>query len=172
MALWLPTNLSSGTLAGWYFLRDATGTLADGAKITQSGGSVSQWSDSSGANRHLVQATGSDQGAYSSAGLSTGHPGITFTGGSQGMRTATGMSYPSGIANIFVIGKTSNVSGGRIVSFIKSGGADYDSTGMILRASGPTQIVYENNGYTSYHDFSASAPILWEGYATSSSQAW
>jgi hypothetical protein len=58
-ALWTPAALGTDLVA-WYDASDA-------ATVTQAAGAVSQISDKSGNGRHMVQATGSLQGAYTTA---------------------------------------------------------------------------------------------------------
>jgi hypothetical protein len=69
-AAWVPTSLSG--LLGWWDSQDA-------ASITQSGGAVSQWNDKSGNGKHVVQATGANQPAYSATGMDGSRPAISVT---------------------------------------------------------------------------------------------
>jgi hypothetical protein len=65
--LWTP---AATTTALW---ADA----ADASTITESGGLMSQWSDKSGSNRHLLQPTVSDQPTYSTSAWN-GSPAVLF----------------------------------------------------------------------------------------------
>lgn len=67
-----PSN--AGPLAAWY--RSDQG-------ITQSGGTVSQWSDLSGNARHLTQATSANQPAYGAISGANSLPGLTFANASS-----------------------------------------------------------------------------------------
>lgn len=52
---------------------------SDSSTITLNGSTVSQWSDKSGNNRHVSQATAANQPTYTAGGLN-GKPVLTYTG--------------------------------------------------------------------------------------------
>lgn len=78
--------ISALTPAAWY--RNATG-------VTSSGGFASQWDDYSGNTRHLVQATGTNQPAYS-AGV------FTFDGADNFMKVTGGFTFNQPVTIYFV----------------------------------------------------------------------
>lgn len=89
-ALWTPAQL---TTALWL---DA----ADTSTITQSGGTVSQWNDKSGNNRHVSQAISSRQPAYSTTGLNS-KPTIDFDGTDDFLKNAA--FQPAGAISCFLV---------------------------------------------------------------------
>lgn len=90
VAAWSP--LDEETVVAWY--RKATG-------ITLNGSNVSQWSDQTTNNRHMVQATANEQPAYS-AGILTFDP-TTYT---QNLQTTGQIS----LSGTFTIGFRANPS--------------------------------------------------------------
>lgn len=79
-AAWTPAALGAD-LALWLDADDASTITLQGGGGTGPGGSdhVSQWSDKSGNDNHVVQATASSQPIYTTAGLN-GRPVLTFSG--------------------------------------------------------------------------------------------
>lgn len=97
-ALWTPANI---TTALWL---DA----ADASTITQSGGTVSQWNDKSGNNRHVSQAISSRQPAYSATGLNS-KPAIDFDGTDDYLKNAA--FQPAGAISCFLVFNRDSVGG-------------------------------------------------------------
>jgi len=89
--LWRPDELG-GSLALWLDAEDTS-------TITLNGSNVSQWDDKSGNNRHVTQATASNQPTYTTAGLN-GKSIITFDGTGDGLTLASEVSIPRDMVSV------------------------------------------------------------------------
>ena len=100
-AIWNPSTLGP---ALWL---DA----ADASTITLNGSTVSRWSDKSGNERHVAQATATNQPTYSTASLN-GLNTLSFDGSDDTM-VATASSLPAGNSprSLFVVYKPQRVTG-------------------------------------------------------------
>ncbi len=165
---WVPTDLVTLVLEGWYFTRDAQGALADGANVVQSGGLATQWNDASGKNRPLIPPTTAARMAYSANGLATGVPGLTSTG-AQFMRAAISTS---GAPSIFMVAKlaASNTLGKRIISLASTGNNDNSGGGLqVMYCGGGAQFTYaQGNQPGPYSTIGNDTPGLMESVALSS----
>ena len=119
---WTPTDESS--LEAWY--QNAVG-------ITLNGSDVSQWADSSSNNNHMVQATASQQPAYS-AGV------LTFAAASKDNLEATAQMSFSGA---FTIGFKFNPTSTNTIIL-----GDNDAGGEFFKYSTTSRIVVKIDGST------------------------
>lgn len=169
--LWLPTDVTAtsspkATLEGWYFLRDATGALANGAKLTLASGKVSKWDDASGKGRHLTQPAGGVLPAYDANGFSTGVPGVVMSGANQGL-SHSATPFPTGkMMNAFMALRPT--AKGRAASFVSTGTQSYD-----YAAAGAIPIMIDTNLQYWYNfanqtvPYTLNTPALFEGYSIS-----
>ena len=101
--LWNPAQIDT---AAWF---DAS----DLSTITESGGSVSQWDDKSGAN-HFVQAIGANQPITDTRTLN-GLNAIDFNGTGAFMEHGTNLSFPDGLSIAVAFDQDSTATSKRIV---------------------------------------------------------
>lgn len=97
---WDPTMISP---KAWW---DATG----GTYLTKTNDSISQWSDKSGNNRHLIQDNGTIQPTYSNSS-------VVFNGVDQYLYSTSPFMYANGNISVFVVGAISpNVPDSRFLT--------------------------------------------------------
>ena len=100
---WSPSDLGADLLA-WYDASDA-GT------VTESAGSVSQWDDKSGNNRHVSQGSGANQPTYN------GTNEVDFdSDSSQYLFNSSPFMYNNGSADMYIVGSAIVTAFGSIVA--------------------------------------------------------
>lgn len=109
--LWTPAQISTTI---WY---DAS----DSSTITLNGSNVSQWNDKSGNANNAVQATASQQPAFSSTGFNS-KPAVVFDGSNDTMAISTG-TLGSNIS-VFAVAKGNTMASYRRLFHAGAGGAD------------------------------------------------
>lgn len=120
-------------LALWYDASDAS-------TITLNGTAVSQWNDKSGGARNIVQATASNQPAYTSNGMNALST-VTFDGTNDRLlRTASDSVLTTLTRSLFFVVKLTNASGERCLLDI----GNY----LALTQSGTTGRWYDANPST------------------------
>jgi hypothetical protein len=125
VSAWSPLSFGSDLLGWW----DAQ----DGATITQSGGTVSQWSDKSGSGNHLVQATGANQPAYDPTGFDGSRPAITSRSLTVWLDNTAFLIGSAAVTFIIAVNiDTDAATGSRLFSLFPPGGNDYSGTGLGL----------------------------------------
>lgn len=92
-----PPAFSPADLSGLALWLDA----ADNATITQVAGAVSLWSDKSGNNRHVSNATGAQQPVYT--GTFAPAANVSFNGTSQNLFNTLPFMYSAGACTIFMV---------------------------------------------------------------------
>lgn len=154
-SFWEPSCLGSLVLSQWLDASEAS-------TITTATG-VSNWTDKSGNNRTLVQATTGKQPAYSAAGLGAGHPGVTFNGSSSSMSRAA-FIYAQGSASVFSVIKGAAVVANRYI-FCEGRTASavnlYSS--MVTSTTSTLSGISLNNANISELNFPASSSVLFDG---------
>lgn len=142
---WTPNNLPG--LVAYFDARDSS-------KITQSGGTVSQWVDKSGKAQTFVQATGANQPNYNATGIN-GLPSLGGNGTSKHMTKAsnlTSMSFANGNYQFAVYLPTAADTDQTIVIFGDNGGG------------GRSAFYLHNQGCT----FGGATPVSWTPVTTGS----
>lgn len=109
---------------------------ADSSTITQSGGTVSQWNDKSGNNRHVSQAISSRQPAYSATGLNS-KPTIDFDGTDDFLKNEA--FQPAGAVSCFLVFNRDSVNGVLV---------NTQRTGGIFEVNGISGASYTNVTFT------------------------
>jgi hypothetical protein len=131
-----PTGFDPRRIAGAFAWYDASKP----SKVTLNGSNVSEWQDIIG-GKHLVQSTGANQPAYTTAGKN-GRNCITFNGGStQALRVAVASDWE-------FLHDGSSQWAVYIVASANSGGARaYLATGRVSAAT------YTDREFVLWHDF-------------------
>lgn len=109
---------------------------ADSSTITQSGGTVSQWRDKSGNNRHVSQVISSRQPAYSATGLNS-KPTIDFDGTDDFLKNEA--FQPAGAVSCFLVFNRDSVNGVLV---------NTQRTGGIFEVIGLSSASYKNVTFT------------------------
>ena len=91
---------------------------SDETTITESGGSVSQWSDKSGNGNHATQGTGANQ--PTTGGTLNGKNALTFVGTDPNFFSLTSDISRSNGYTVFFVGENTNTANGTIIG----GGVD------------------------------------------------
>lgn len=112
---------------------------ADATTITQSGGTVSQWSDKSGSARHITQATAGNQPTYSSNSNA-----VVFTG-TQYLNIPNALAAITPAYTIFVVERRASAN---VMFFIGQYNLTSGNTGLILGYNA-TNISHHTTAYIS-----------------------
>jgi len=131
-AVYGPLSIPGVTCALWLDGADAT-------TITQSGGTVSQWSDKSGSARHITQATAGNQPTYSSNSNA-----VVFTG-TQYLNIPNALAAITPAYTIFVVERRASAN---VMFFIGQYNLTSGNTGLILGYNA-TNISHHTTAYIS-----------------------
>ncbi|MFM6022262.1 MAG: hypothetical protein ACKPER_04955, partial [Dolichospermum sp.] len=137
--LWTPAQMST---ALWL---DA----ADSSTIILNGSTVSQWNDKSGNGRNAIQATATNQPAYTANGLN-GKPVLTFDGINDFLVSSTGTYGPN--VSIFAVARQDGgISYQRLLNF------RIDQFAFFGSLNGNFATFFGNNGW---NDTTANTPSI------------
>ena len=157
------TGFSPNQIAGLSAWWDAS----DASTVTVNSGSVSEWRDKSGANRHLTQATAANRPGYTSA-AQNGRGGVAFTGSSShSLGYGAGVFTFSGGGTVLVVSKgVTRPSNNNYGPFVFEGTASTNQMlALVVGVYGtagfrPSTDIFQPSGIRPTSTFDGSLPLI------------
>lgn len=134
---WTPASLPD--VLAWYDAQAITATDAS---------TISQWSDLSGAARHMVQATTAAQPKFAASAINA-HPGVLFDGTDDYLQVGTAFTLPSVVTVYAVVNSTDSTPSGAQTIMDSWASSSNASLRLFLARTGQNQVqMYRSSGFS------------------------